>query len=90
MTTRTTLSVYVQPRASRTEVVGLHDGSVKIRLAAPPVDGAANAALIEFVAKTLRVPKRNVSIASGQSNRRKILEIEGVTSEELFSHFPHP
>jgi uncharacterized protein len=75
------VDVYVQPRASVTEVVGLHDGVVKIRLAAPPVDGAANAELVGFVARRLGVAKACVKVVAGLSGRRKILEIEGVTLE---------
>jgi uncharacterized protein (TIGR00251 family) len=72
------ISVYVQPRASKTCIAGFHDGAIKIRLAAPPVDGAANAALIEFVAERLGVAKSRVRLISGTSSRRKVLEIEGV------------
>ena len=56
----------------------MHDGVLKIRLAAPPVDGAANAALIEFVAERLGLAKSRVRLVSGTSSRRKVLEIEGV------------
>jgi uncharacterized protein (TIGR00251 family) len=56
----------------------MHDGAIKIRLAAPPVDGAANAALIEFVAERLGLAKSRVRLVSGTSSRRKVLEIEGV------------
>jgi len=69
--------VYVQPRASRTEVAGIHDDCVKIRLAAPPVDGAANTALVEFIAARLGIAKSRVRVVSGQSARRKLLEIDG-------------
>jgi uncharacterized protein (TIGR00251 family) len=72
------IDVFVQPRAGKTELVGLHDGQPKIRLAAPPVDGAANAALIEFVAKRLKVAKNRVRVVGGLASRRKVLEIEGV------------
>lgn len=77
------INVYVQPRASKTAVVGIHDGCVKIRLAAPPVDGAANAALIEFVADRLGVAKSRVRITAGLTSRRKIVEVDGVTAEKL-------
>lgn len=73
------VSVYVQPRASRTAVAGTHDGCLKILLAAPPVDGAANAALIELVADRLGIAKSRVRIVSGLNGRRKLVEIEGVT-----------
>ncbi|HEY0686513.1 MAG TPA: DUF167 domain-containing protein [Steroidobacter sp.] len=77
------INVYVQPRASKTAVVGMHDGCVKIRLAAPPVDGAANAALIEYIAEQLDVPKSRVRITAGLASRRKTVEVDGVTAEEL-------
>jgi hypothetical protein len=72
------LAVVVQPRASRTRVVGEHDGMLKIQLAAPPVDGEANAALLEFLAKHLGVPKRQVSLVSGDTSRRKRVRVEGL------------
>jgi uncharacterized protein (TIGR00251 family) len=77
------INVYVQPRASKTAVVGKHDGCVKIRLAAPPVDGAANAALVEFIADQLSIAKSRVRIAAGLTSRRKTIEVEGVTAEQL-------
>lgn len=70
--------VHVQPRAARTEVAGLHDGCVKVRLAAPPVDGEANAELIRFVADKLGIPKARVRLVAGQASRRKTLTIEGM------------
>ena len=72
------LSVVVQPRASRTRVVGEHGGLLKIQLAAPPVDGEANAALVEFVGKLFGVPRRQVRLAAGETSRRKRLVVEGV------------
>ncbi|WP_129776935.1 DUF167 domain-containing protein [Peristeroidobacter soli] len=77
------IHVYVQPRASKTAVVGMHDGAVKIRLAAPPVDGAANAALVEFVAEQVGVAKSRVRITAGLTSRRKTVEVDGVTAEQL-------
>jgi uncharacterized protein len=81
MTTR--LDVYVQPRASKTEVVGMHDGRIKIRLAAPPVDGAANAELVSFVATQLGVAKFKVRVVAGESSRRKVIEVEGADEQKL-------
>jgi uncharacterized protein (TIGR00251 family) len=75
------IKVHVQPRASRTEVTGMHGDSVRIRLAAPPVDNAANEALIAFVAETLGLPKRQVRVAAGTTSRQKQLDIDGVTPE---------
>ena len=77
------ITVYVQPRAARTELAGLHDGQPKIRLAAPPVDGAANAELVAFIAQQLNVPKRNVRIISGLSSRHKTVEIDGVSADSV-------
>jgi uncharacterized protein (TIGR00251 family) len=77
------INVYVQPRASKTAVAGMHDGCVKIRLAAPPVDGAANAALIEFVADQLGIAKSRVRITAGLTSRRKTVEVDGVTVEQI-------
>lgn len=79
--TSTRLEVYIQPRASKTEVAGLHGGAIKIRIAAPPVDNAANRALIEFVAQQLGVAKSCVHIVSGSTGRRKVLEVSGVTPD---------
>lgn len=73
------LTVYVQPRASRTECTGLHDGAIRIRLAAPPVDGAANEALVRFLAERMGVPRGNVRVARGTSSRRKVVMVDGVT-----------
>lgn len=83
MTASPRINVYVQPRASKTMVVGMHDGAVKIRLAAPPVDGAANAALVEFIAKQLGIAKSHVRITAGLTSRRKTVEVDGVTAQQL-------
>lgn len=70
--------VRVQPRASRTEVAGTQQGALKVRLQAPPVDGAANEALVDFLADSLGVPRRLVRIVSGASSRTKVVEVTGV------------
>lgn len=69
------LTVHVQPGAKRTEIVGEHGDALKIRLAAPPVDGKANDALLAFLADTLRLARRDVSLRAGQSSRRKLVVI---------------
>jgi uncharacterized protein (TIGR00251 family) len=74
------LEVLVQPRASRTRVVGVHDGRLKIQLAAPPVDGEANAALVEFLADVLSARRSDVAIERGDAGRRKTVRISGVTA----------
>jgi uncharacterized protein (TIGR00251 family) len=73
------LEVLVQPRASRTRVAGTHDGRLKVQLAAPPVDGEANAALVEFLAGALGVRKADVTIERGEAGRRKTLRVRGGT-----------
>jgi uncharacterized protein (TIGR00251 family) len=61
----------------------MHDGCVKIRVSAPPVEGAANSAIIEFVAGTLKVAKSRVRVVSGASSRRKVIEIDGVAADVI-------
>jgi uncharacterized protein len=75
--------VRVQPRASRTELAGLHGAALKVRIAAPPVDDAANRALVQFLAECLGVPRRSVRIVAGATGRTKILEVDGVGPEDL-------
>jgi hypothetical protein len=79
------LNVYVQPGASRTAVAGMHDGAIKIRVAARAVDNAANRALVDFVAHSLGIARSRVVIVSGSANRRKVLQIEGVSKELIES-----
>ncbi|MGD9330688.1 MAG: DUF167 domain-containing protein [Desulfobacterales bacterium] len=67
------IDVRVQPKSSRNAVAGLHDDALKIRLSAPPVEGKANRALIQLIAKLLRCPKSAVTIASGPASRKKRL-----------------
>ena len=75
--------IRVVPRSSRSEIVGEHDGAVKVRLASPPVDGAANAELIKLIAKKLGVARSDVEIASGETSKTKRLRIAGVTAEHV-------
>ena len=77
-----TLSVRIQPRASKNEVVSREGGGIKIRLTAPPVDGAANEALVRFLADVFSVSKSQVEIISGHTSRDKIVSIEGISKEE--------
>ena len=81
-------SCYLQPKASRSEIVGLHDGRIKIRVAAPPVDGKANTALIKFLAQYFGTSAKGVEIVSGQHSRRKRIRITGpVSLSEEFKSF---
>jgi uncharacterized protein len=75
------VQVHVVPRASATEVAGRHGDAVRIRVAAPPVDGAANDALVRFIAQRLGVPRAAVRIARGDTSRRKTVTIEGLANE---------
>lgn len=75
--------VRLQPRASRDEIAGVHGGALKIRLHAPPVDGAANEALVAFLADRLAVPRRAIRIVTGATSRTKLVEVEGVTSSDV-------
>lgn len=75
--------VRVVPRASRSAVLGLHDGCLKIALAAPPVDGEANAALLELLAKLLACPRRAVRIVRGESSRTKTIAVTGVPASAI-------
>ena len=70
--------IYAQPRASRSEVVGEHGDMLKVRVAAPPVDGAANAELVRFLAKRVGVAPSLVTVVGGDTGRSKVIEIEGV------------
>jgi len=85
-----TLSLVVQPRAGRTSVVGEHGGALKIRLAAPPVDGEANAELIAFLSKTLGVRRGDVEIRSGESSRRKLVTVRGITGKDVLERLGGP
>ncbi len=76
-------AVYAQPRASRNEIAGEHGDALKIRLAAPPVEGAANTELVSFLAKTLGVSRSAVRLLKGERGRHKLVEVEGLDAEEV-------
>ncbi len=78
-----TLDILVQPRASRAKIGPVHDGRLKIAVTAPPVDGEANAAVIELFAKHLGVPRSSVEIVAGASSRRKTIKIANVTEQQI-------
>lgn len=82
-----TLTLHIQPGAKRTEAAGLHGDALKIRVAAPPVEGAANAALIDFLKKHFAVPARQIILKHGASGRHKVVEVVGssVAVESLLS-----
>lgn len=78
-----TFAVRVQPRASESVVVGEMDGALKVRLAAPPVDGAANAELIVVIADLLGIARNQVEIRAGVSGRHKLVRVHGCSSEDV-------
>ncbi len=80
---RCILDFHVQPRARRTEIVGWHGNAIKVRLQAPPVDGAANDELVRFVAKTVGVPRSAVHIVSGERGRCKRVSLDGPSRTEV-------
>lgn len=81
------ISLHVQPKASKSEITGLHGNALKLRIQAPPVDGAANEACLRFLAKLLKRPVSSLTLAAGQSSRQKqVLVARGMdeTPEHLF------
>lgn len=78
------LTVTLSPRAKASALVGLHGGDLKIKIAAPPVDGAANQALVKFLAEILEINPNSLSLTAGQRGRRKIVKIEGLAEDELW------
>ena len=86
------LTVHIQPKASTTECVGIHGDAIKIRVAAPPVDGAANDELIRFLARRLSLPSTSVQIHSGAGRRHKRVLVKGVSAELVMTRLnlsPH-
>ena len=77
------LALHIQPKASRTTIVGIHDNRLKIAVASPPVDGKANEAVIAFLASLLGLPKRKILLKAGQQSKQKLVAIEGKTMEEI-------
>jgi hypothetical protein len=77
------LRLHVQPRATRTEAAGLHGTALKVRLAAPPVDGAANEALVRWIAQSLGVPRAAVTLAAGAGSRTKTVDVAGADPDDV-------
>jgi len=78
-----TIAVRIQPRASKNGIMRMEDGSLKIRLTAPPVDGAANEALIAYLSEALAISKSSIEIVSGHTAREKRIRIGGVNKEDI-------
>jgi uncharacterized protein (TIGR00251 family) len=77
------VSVHVQPRATRSEIVGVHGTALKVRLQAPPIDGAANEALVTLLAERLGVARRSVRVIAGATSRSKMVEVDGTTEDAV-------
>ncbi|KQV53757.1 MULTISPECIES: DUF167 domain-containing protein [unclassified Duganella] len=77
------LAVQIQPNAKKTEVVGVLEDVLKIKLAAPPIEGKANEALVKWLAGALGVSRSAVTLTHGQTNKKKLLEVTGVTLEDV-------
>lgn len=78
-------TVRVVPRASQSEIVGEHDGALKVRIASPPVDGAANAELIKLLAKSFDVPKSAIEIIGGQTSKTKQIKVSNINPSDFAS-----
>ena len=78
-----TFAAKVHPRAKKNAITGELGNALKVALTAPPVEGKANEACIEFFAKLLKVPRSSVSIAAGQSSRNKVIRVVGLSADEL-------
>ncbi len=77
------IPVRVAPRAGRTALDGVVEGALRVRLAAPPVEGAANRVLVEFLAALLGVPKRDVVIVRGERGRQKLVQVRGLDADQV-------
>lgn len=82
---RLLLEIYAAPRAAKSRVAGLHDGRLKVLVAAPPVEGAANRELVRFLARELGLPRSGVTLAKGASSRKKTVAIEGLDAAETLN-----
>lgn len=77
------LHLFIQPKSSKNEIVGLHNDLLKIKLTAQPIDGKANEALIEFLADYFDIPKRHIILVRGDTGRNKTVELQGLTESEV-------
>lgn len=78
-----TFAVRIVPRASRSEILGEHDGALRIRVAAPPVEGAANRELVRLLAKQFKVSQSSIEIISGTASKQKVIRIAGARIDQL-------
>jgi uncharacterized protein (TIGR00251 family) len=77
------LEVQARPRARESRIAGVREGALVVQLDAPPVDGAANAELVDTLAEALSLPKRNVAIVRGETGRAKLVEVRGLSADEV-------
>ena len=80
-----TINIYVVPRSSKTEIVGIYNNCLKIKLKSPPVDNAANEELIKFLSKELKLPKASIEVVSGHKQKKKMLFIKECNSSRVLS-----
>jgi uncharacterized protein (TIGR00251 family) len=83
-----TFAVRIHPRARKNAITGERGDALKVSLTAPPVEGKANAACIEFFANLLKVPRSSVTIAAGQTSRNKLIAVAGLTAQQLRDRLP--
>lgn len=77
------VAIYVQPNSSKTQVIGKHNGQLKIKIKAPPLDGKANTEVIEFFSKLLKIPKKRIHLLKGEKSREKKILIEGTSLKSI-------
>ncbi len=77
------IKIRVQPRASKNQLAGIMDDSLRVRITAPPVDGEANEACVKFLAEVFKVPRQSVQLVSGHTGRNKMIRIAGINAEEV-------
>lgn len=82
------LAIKAIPGASRDEIVGWHGDALKVKVRAPALDGRANDAVCEFLAYTLTLPRRAVTVTHGEKSRQKLVRVTGLTAEEVRAKFP--
>lgn len=75
--------LHVQPRARRTQIAGIHDGALRVKVSAPPVDDAANRAILDYFSKLLGLPKSRLQIIAGEKSRNKVLRIDGMNHSDF-------
>jgi len=84
-----TVEVKVQPRSSRNQIVGEQEGALKVKLTAPPVEGEANKALLDFFAAILKLPRKDIELLRGQTARNKLIAIRGISIEDFLLRIGH-